>query len=125
MTVVTKKAPGSVADVVARLLDLLKARKVTVFAVIDQAAAARDVGLELRDTVLVVFGDPAAGTPVMAAAPLAALDLPLKVLIWDDQGQTTMSYRDPVPLAVEQGVPAETAASLGAVGVLTDALAAG
>jgi len=125
MTIVTKKAPGSVADVVVRLVDLLQSKKVTVFAVIDQAAAAREVGLELRETVLVVFGDPVAGTPVMAAAPMTALDLPLKVLIWDDLGQTVMTYREPVRLAEEQGAPAEAAARLGAVGVLTDAVAAG
>ena len=54
------------------------------FAVIDQAAEARQAGQRLRDTVLVLFGSPAAGTPVMAASPLAALDLPLKVLVWGD-----------------------------------------
>ena len=55
-----------------------------MFAVIDQQAAARDVGLDLRETTLVIFGNPAAGTRVMDAVPLAALDLPLKVLVWAD-----------------------------------------
>lgn len=123
-TVVTKNAAGSVAAVVKRLTDLLEERKITVFAVIDQAAAARDVGLQLRDTVLVVFGNPAAGTPVMDAAPLSALDLPLKVLIWDDGGQTTVAYRDPVAAAVELGAPQEAAARLGAIHALTDAVTA-
>ena len=124
MSVVTKPVPGTTAEAVARLLALLKAKNVTVFAVIDQAAAAREAGLTLRDTVLVVFGDPAVGTPVMDAAPTAALDLPLKVVIWDDSGQTVVGYRDPVALAVEQGASQELAAKLGAVNVLTDALAA-
>lgn len=125
MSVVTKSVPGTVAEAVTRMRGLLDARKVTVFAVIDQAEAARGVGLTLRDTVLVVFGNPAAGTPVMVAAPTAALDLPLKVLVWDDDGQTVVSYRDPVELAVGQGASAELAAGLGVVNVLTDALAAG
>ena len=124
-TAVTKTAEGSVAEVVERLTDLLGERKITVFAVIDQAAAARSVGLELRDTVLVLFGNPAAGTPVMAAAPLTALDLPLKVLVWDDGGRTTVTYRDPVAAAVELGAPQEAAGKLGVIHVLTDAVTVG
>jgi uncharacterized protein (DUF302 family) len=123
MTRVTKDLPGTVDDAVSRLRALLQDRGVTVFAVIDQAAAAREVGLELRPTVLVVFGNPAAGTPVMAAAPEAALDLPLKVLIWDDGGRTRLAYYDPVLLAESQGVPHEVAAPLAAIDRLTDALA--
>lgn len=122
-TVVTKQAAGSVAAAVERLTDLLEQRKITVFAVIDQAEAARKVGLELRDTVLVLFGNPVAGTPVMDAAPLAALDLPLKVLIWDDGGQTTVTYRDAVAAAIELGAPPEAAAHLGVINTLTDAIA--
>jgi uncharacterized protein (DUF302 family) len=125
MSIVTKPVPGTVAEVVDRLRALLDAKNVTTFAVIDQAAAARTAGLTLRDTVLVVFGDPASGTPVMVAAPLAAVDLPLKVVIWDDNGQSVVSYRDPVALAVEQGAPEELTGPLRAVHVLTDALAAG
>ena len=120
--VLTKEAAGSVAEVVDRLIDLLEARSIMVFTTIDQAAAAREVGLELRDTVLVVFGNPMAGTPVMAAAPLAALDLPLKVLIWDDGGRTQVSYRDPVAAAVEAGAPAEAAGRLAVIHALTDAV---
>ena len=71
-------------DTVARLLSLLESKGMTVFAVIDQQAAARQVGLDLRPTTLVLFGNPAGGTPVMEAVPLSALDLPLKVLVWDD-----------------------------------------
>jgi uncharacterized protein (DUF302 family) len=74
---VTKVSPRPVADTVARLVDLLRAKGLKVFAVIDQQAEARAAGLDLRETTLVLFGNPAAGTGVMAAAPLAALDLPL------------------------------------------------
>jgi hypothetical protein len=85
--VVTKLSPRPVADTAARLVDMLGAKGVKLFAVIDQSAEARQAGLRLRDTTLVIFGSPAAGTPVMAASPLAALDLPLKVLVWDDAGR--------------------------------------
>ena len=71
-----------------------------------------------------IFGSPAAGTPVMAAAPLAALDLPLKVLVWDDDGQTKVSYYSPDALAARHHLDAGLAGNLAAVNVLTDALTA-
>jgi uncharacterized protein (DUF302 family) len=74
--------------------------------------------------VLVLFGSPAAGTPVMDAAPLAALDLPLKVLVWDDGGQTKVTYTAPEALAARYGLSAELAARLAGIGPLTDALVA-
>ena len=69
--IVTKLSPRPVAETVARFTDLLAGKGERVFAVIDQAAAAREVGLDLRETMLVTFGNPAAGTPVTAAAPPA------------------------------------------------------
>jgi len=122
--VTTKKSTRPVADTVARLTGILAAKGMRVFAVIDQRAAAADAGLELRETVLVIFGSPAAGTPVMAAAPLAALDLPLKVLVWDDGGQTTVSYYGPGALAERYGLGPELAARLAGIDPLTDALIA-
>ena len=73
------------------------------------AAEARQVGLTLRETVLVIFGSPAAGTPVMAASPLSALDLPLKVLIWSDGGQTKVSSDSPAALAARHRLAQELA----------------
>ena len=91
--VVMKISPRApVTETVARFTELLSEKGVRVFAVIDQAAEAQKVGLELRDTTLVLFGNPKAGTPVMVASPLAALDLPLKVVIWADGQQTNVSY---------------------------------
>ncbi|HEV2933673.1 MAG TPA: DUF302 domain-containing protein [Streptosporangiaceae bacterium] len=90
--VVTKLSRQSVAGTVAELTDMITAKGMRLFAAIDQAAEARQAGLTLRETVLVIFGSPQAGTPVMAAAPLAALDLLLKVLIWADEGQTVSYY---------------------------------
>ena len=123
--IVTKISPRSVADTVTRFTSILGAKGVRVFDVIDQAAAAREVGQELRDTTLVIFGSPAPGTPVMVAAPLAALDLPLKVLIWDDDGQTKISYVAPDALAARYDLPAELAANLAGVNALTTALVDG
>ena len=122
--VVTKVSPRSFADTVARLQELLAGKNVRLFSVIDQRAAAREAGLDLRDTTLVIFGNPAAGTPVMDAAPLSALDLPLKVLIWDDAGQTKVSYYAPATLAARHHLSADLAARLAAVDPITDALVA-
>jgi uncharacterized protein (DUF302 family) len=123
--VVTKVSPRTVGDTVARLLDLLGSKSIKVFAVIDQRAEARAVGLDLRETTLVIFGNPAAGTGVMVAAPLSALDLPLKVLIWADPEQgTVVSYTAPAALAARYGFSPDTAAALESVNGLTDALVA-
>ena len=122
--VVTKVSPRSFADTVARLKELLAEKNVKLFSVIDQRAEARGAGLDLRDTTLVIFGNPAAGTPVMDAAPLSALDLPLKVLIWDDGGQTKVSYYEPATLAARHHLSADLAARLAAVDPVTDALVA-
>jgi uncharacterized protein (DUF302 family) len=122
--VVTKVSPRSVADTVSRLTGLVTAKGMKVFGVIDQAAAAREVGLELRETTLVMFGSPAAGTPVMVAAPLSALDLPLKVLIWADHGQTNVTYYTPAELAARHHLSPELAARLAGIDPVTDALIA-
>jgi uncharacterized protein (DUF302 family) len=122
--VVTKLSPRPVGDTVARLTGMLAAKGVQLFTTIDQRAAARAVGLDLRETVLVIFGNPAAGTPVMAAAPLAALDLPLKVLIWDDEGQAKVTYYAPATLAARHHLSPDLAAKLAAIDPLTDALVA-
>jgi uncharacterized protein (DUF302 family) len=122
--VVTKLSPRSVAGTVARLTDLLAARNQKLFAVIDQRAEAQQAGLDLRDTTLVIFGSPAAGTPVMDAVPLSALDLPLKVLVWADGEQTKVSYYSPAALAARHHLPADLAARLAGIDPLTDALVA-
>ena len=123
--VVTKASPRPAGDTVARLVELLGAKGIKVFAVIDQQAEARAVGLELRETTLVIFGNPAAGTAVMVATPLAALDLPLKVLVWaEPDGGTFVSYTAPAALAVRYGLSPESEAALESVNALTDALVA-
>ena len=124
MQITTKVSPRSVTETVSRLTGILAAKGLKVFAVIDQSAEASQVGQKLRETTLVVFGNPAAGTPVMVAAPLAALDLPLKVLIWDDGGQTKVTYYGPAALAARYDLNADLTAKLAAIDPLTDALVA-
>ena len=120
--VVTKSSPWSVADTVTRLLAVAAARELKVFAMIDHSGEAENVGLHLRDTKLVIFGSPAAGTPVMQSAPLAALDLPLRVLIWaSDDYQTKIGYTAPGALARRYGLSAEHAARLAGIDALTTA----
>ena len=122
--VVTKLSPQSVHDTAAKLTALITAKGMKLFAVIDQAAEARQVGLTLRETTLVIFGSPQAGTPVMAASPLAALDLPLKVLIWADGDQAKVSYYSPAAIAASHHLTADLAAGLSGINALTDALVA-
>ena len=122
--VVTKSAAGSVEATVAKFVEILSSKNVKLFAVIDQSKEASEVGLVLREAVLVVFGDPKAGTPVMAASPLTALDLPLKILVWSDDGRTMVSYESPRSLAARHDLQGELATKLDGIDVLTDALVA-
>ncbi len=118
--VVTKLSPWSVEDTIARLSAVIAARGMTLFTVIDQSGEAEAAGLELRDTKLVLFGSPNAGTPVMVAVPLAALDLPLKVLVWQDGHQTKVSYTAPSELAARYELSTELAARLEGINTITD-----
>jgi uncharacterized protein (DUF302 family) len=122
--VTTKVSPRSVTATVSRLTGIMSAKGMKVFAVIDQSEQAREAGLQLRETTLVIFGNPAAGTPVMTAAPLAALDLPLKILIWADGSRTNVTYYSPAALAARYGLSGELAAKLAGIDPLTDALVA-
>jgi uncharacterized protein (DUF302 family) len=121
---VTKIFKGSVDEAVAKLTELVSANGLVLFAVIDHSGQARQHGLALRDTKVVIFGSPEAGTPVMDAVPEIALDLPLKVLIWDDGGATTISYETPTALAARYGLSDALAGKLAGIGPLTDALVA-
>ncbi|HEY1446806.1 MAG TPA: DUF302 domain-containing protein [Acidimicrobiales bacterium] len=120
--IITKDSPRSLDATVSKLTELLMDRGMKIFAVIDQSAEARGAGLDLRPTTLVLFGNPAAGTPVMEAAPLAALDLPLKVLVWADEDRTYVSYVAPRTLADRYSLGYDLVANLSGIELLTDAL---
>jgi uncharacterized protein (DUF302 family) len=105
-----------------RLVAAVTHRGMTVLARIDHAAAAVKAGLELRPTEVVLFGNPRAGTPLMQAAQTIGIDLPLKALVWQDEGgKTWLAYNDPKWLANRHDALVATERSLGA---MTDALAA-
>jgi uncharacterized protein (DUF302 family) len=119
--IITKASPRSVEETIGRLSAEVTARGMKVFAVVDHSGEATAVGLELRDTKVVFFGNPKGGTPVMAHAPLAALDLPLKVLVWADGEETKVSYLAPRALAARYGIPDQLAGPLAGIDAVTDA----
>lgn len=121
MTITTKESSFTVDETVARLERVIEAKGLKRFAVFDHSGEAEAHGLSLRDTKVVVFGSPLAGTPVMEARPIAALDLPLKVLVWDDGGQTKLSYAAPSELADRYELGDDLAARLAGIDAVTDA----
>ena len=116
----TMASPWTVDETVSRLEGVIAAKGLQVFAVFDHSAAAQAAGLELRETKVVVFGSPAAGTPVMEAAPLAALDLPLRVAVWDEDGDTKLSYLSPDELASRYSLDDALGRRLAGIEVVVD-----
>ena len=119
--VTTKLSPRSVSETVAILTDLVTTHSLKVFGLVDHSGEAANIGQKLRNTKLLIFGSPLQGTAVMVAEPLAALDLPLKVLVWDDEGQTKVSYTPPSELAARYGLSNELTQRLAGIDALTDA----
>jgi uncharacterized protein (DUF302 family) len=101
---VTSRSRATFSETVELLLSSIAQAGGTLFATIDQRAAAETVGLVLRPTTLLIFGNPKGGTPLMEAYPLAALDLPLKVLVWEDDTGVFVSYVPIDTLAARYGV---------------------
>lgn len=120
--VVTKSSPWSMADTVARLSATVAARGMKVYAAIDHGDEARRVGLALRDTKLFIVGSPSVSTPAIAVAPLAALDLPLRVVVWEDGYQTKVSYPSPAEVARRYGLDGELAAALDTIDAVITAV---
>jgi uncharacterized protein (DUF302 family) len=98
----------SVDQTVERLKGILNAKGVTLFALVDHSGEAEKAGMKMPDTKLLIFGSPKAGTPVMLAAPSIAIDLPLKVLVWEDSsGNVFVSYNSAAYLQKRHNVPDE------------------
>jgi uncharacterized protein (DUF302 family) len=111
-------------DTMRRLDAEVKARGMTVFARIDHAAGATDVGLSLRPTELLIFGNAKAGTPLMEAVQSIGIDLPLKALVWEDaSGVTWLSYNDPAWLAQRHGLAGEIETAIGRMSAALHAVA--
>jgi len=109
----------SVDETVEKLKGILQAKGVTLFALVDHSGEAEKVGMKMRPTKLLIFGSPKAGTPVMLAAPSSAIDLPLKILIWEDrEGKVWVSYNSLPYLQERHGLPKKLLQNIGVVETL-------
>jgi len=114
-------SPYSLPQTLQKLEAILESRGLKIFARIDHSGEAQKVGLVMRPTLLLIFGSPKAGTPVMIAAPSIAIDLPLKVLAWEDAaGKSWLSYNSPNYLKQRHGIPEELVKNIAGVGALVE-----
>ena len=114
----------SVDETVESLKEILEAKGVNLFALVDHSGEAEKVGLQMRPTKLLIFGSPKAGTPLMQAAPSIAIDLPLKILIWEDaQGKVWVSYNSPAYLQQRHNLAPELLKNLAVVETLATKIA--
>jgi len=119
---VTLASDAGPAETLERLAAAVRGRGMAVMARIDHAGAAARVGLELRPTEVLIFGNPRAGTPLMQAAQTVGIDLPLRALVWQDaSGKTWLSYNDPRWLAERHGIG--EAAMVGGLAATLEAVA--
>ena len=117
--IVSMPSHHSVDETVYKLKDMLKAKNVTLFAVIDHSGEAAKVGMKMPNTKLVIFGNPKGGTPLMLASPSIAIDLPLKILVAEDaQGKVWVSYNSPEYLEERHGLPENLVANIAVVETL-------
>ncbi len=112
------RGTASVAATVSALTAALDRRGIRVFTVVDHAAGAAEAGLELAAEVVVIFGNPAVGTPLMRTDPRVGLELPLRMLVWDDDGVTRIAYDDPHTLSQRYDIPATLPQLDGMAGLL-------
>jgi uncharacterized protein (DUF302 family) len=123
--VITKSSGRPVPATLERLRAAVEEMGLIVFALVDHSGEAGKAGLSMPNTKLLVFGSPAAGTPIMLAAPLAALDLPLKVLVWDNpDGGSFVSYVDQVYLGARHQLNDDLTARIAGINTITDAAVA-
>lgn len=109
----------AVEQTVERLKGILAAKGVTLFALVDHSGEAEKAGMKMRPTKLLIFGSPKAGTPLMLAAPSVAIDLPLKILVWEDgEGTAWVSYNSPAYLQQRHGLPHELLQNIAVVETL-------
>jgi len=109
----------SVDETVERVKSILQSKGITLFALIDHSGEAEKVGMKMPPTKLLIFGNPKGGTPLMLAAPSIAIDLPLKILVWQDaQGKVWLSYNSPEYLKERHGLPSDLLKNIAVVGTL-------
>ena len=106
--VTSKPSNASVEQALQTLQEMFRAKSVTLFALVDHSGEAAKAGLQMPPTKLLIFGSPKTGTPVMKASPTAAIDLPLKILIWEHvAGKVWISYNSPSYLQARHKIPQE------------------
>ncbi len=109
----------SVDQTVEKLKGILQAKGVALFALVDHSGEAAKVGMKMPATKLLIFGSPKAGTPLMLAAPSIAIDLPLKILVWEDvRGKVWVSYNSPDYLQERHNLPPELVQNIAVIGTL-------
>ena len=114
----------SVDETLDKLRGILASKNITLFTIVDHSGEAAKVGMKMLPTNLVIFGNPKAGTPVMIASPSSAIDLPLKILIWeDDHGKVWITYNSPAYLQQRHNVPAEVLPNISVIEMLAKAVA--
>jgi uncharacterized protein (DUF302 family) len=117
--IVTIPSHQSVDGTVHKIEEILQAKGVKLFALIDHSGEAQKAGMHMRPTKLLIFGNPKAGTPLMIASPSIAIDLPLKLLVWEDaDGQVQISYNAPAYLQSRHGLPADLVQNIAVVEAL-------
>jgi uncharacterized protein (DUF302 family) len=117
--IVTLPSRHSVDRTVQKLEAILQAKGVKLFALVDHSGEAEKAGIEMRPTKLLIFGNPKAGTPLMLAAPSIAIDLPLKILVWEDaDAKVWVSYNAPSYLEARHGLPPELLQNIAVVEAL-------
>jgi uncharacterized protein (DUF302 family) len=117
----TKPSKYSVPETIDRIETAVTAKGMQIFARIDHAGQAKKVGLEMRPTLLLIFGNPKGGTALMVARPTAAIDLPMKALAWEDKdGKVWLTYNLPGLLRERHGVPEELTSKLDPIGTLLE-----
>src|ERR1700729_1365957 len=120
--IIDKRSNHSVDETVEKLKNILQSKRVTLFALIDHSGEAEKAGMKMRPTKLLIFGSPKAGTPLMLAAPSSAIDLPLKILVWEDNdGKVWTSYNSAAYLQQRHGFPLDLVPNIAVVEKLAGA----
>ncbi|HKD03649.1 MAG TPA: DUF302 domain-containing protein [Terriglobales bacterium] len=119
--IIDKPSHQSVDQTVEKLKNIVHSKGVALFALVDHSGEAEKVGMKMPPTKLLIFGSPKAGTPLMLAAPSIAIDLPLKILVWEDTaGKVWVSYNSPEYLKDRHGLPPDLLANIAVIETLAE-----
>ena len=123
--IISKSISRTVDEAVDKIKSLLQTKGIKLFAVIDHSGEAAAIGIKMSPTKLLIFGNPKGGTPLMLASPTAAIDLPLKLLVWEDaRGGRWISYNSPQYLKERHALPDDILKNIAVIEVLANEAAA-